>query len=796
MDERLRFDCFPEAGATEELCQARGCCWVPAENRPPRPEPTSKPTGVNAPLDIPYCFYPLNYGYSLTSKVATKTGYKKTLCPTKLPIKHQTSERKIKMTNLFKLHGDIYDPANKRYEVPIPTPMITQKSNSQDYDVSFTSFPFGISVTRKSTGTVLFNSTVGGMIFEDQFLQISSLLPSSNIYGLGEHADAFKLNVTWRRDTMFARDVATPEGMQYNLYGVHPFYLNVENDGNANGLFLLNSNALEVILQPTPAITYRSLGGVLDFYMFLGPTPEAVAQQYITLIGKPRLPPYWGLGYHLCRWGYGNVSRTITVNDNMRRYKIPQDVQWNDIEYMKDHLDFTVDSTNWGGLGDFVKKLHTQYDQHYIPIVDPGISNTQPSGSYPPYSDGLAMGVFVNASNGGPIVGQVWPGNTVYPDFFNPSTQSYWTKQISQFHDVVPFDGLWIDMNEPSNFVQGSTSGCPNTKWDNPPYTPHIIGDKLIDKTLCMSARHYGYRHYDVHSLYGYTETVATMSALESIRGKRSMVISRSTFPNSGQHGGHWLGDNQATWESMYLSVPGILNMNMFGIPLVGADICGFLGNTNYELCARWTQLGAFYPFSRNHNTKGATPQDPASFGDKFASMARGVLLTRYRMLPYLYTLFFDAYNMGSTVARPLFFEFPKDAKTLAIDRQFMWGSSLLVTPVLQQGASDVTGYFPDATWYNVYDVRLRAPCAPPGSELQREGSGGQYHKLGCPVLCDTPLHIRGGSIIATQKPDITTAASRKNPFELIVAKTGKDGEPANGRLFLDDGESLGTCNI
>ncbi|XP_020898902.1 lysosomal alpha-glucosidase [Exaiptasia diaphana] len=620
------------------------------------------------------------------------------------------------------------------------------------------------------------------MIFEDQFLQISSKLSSSNLYGLGEHVDPLKLNMTWRMDTLFARDVATPVGLQENLYGVHPFYMNIEDDGNANGVFLLNSNALEIILQPLPAITYRSIGGIMDFYVFLGPSPEQVIQQYTAVIGKPYLPPYWGLGYHLCRWGYGSLERTIQVNSNMRAKGIPQDVQWNDIEYMRDHLDFTVDPSKWNGLGDFVKKIQSQYNQHYIPIVDPGISNTQPSGSYKPYSDGLSMDVFVKTTEGQPLVGQVWPGNTVFPDFFSKNAQQYWTEQLSAFHDEVPFDGLWIDMNEPSNFVEGSTSGCPASKWDSPPYTPHIIGNTLKSKTICMSANQNGYRHYDVHSLYGYSETVATMKALETVRGKRSVVISRSTYPSSGQHGGHWLGDNFAQWNSFRYSIPGILNFNLFGIPLVGADICGFIGNTNFELCARWTQLGAFYPFSRNHNTINNQPQDPTAFGDNFAAMARNVLLMRYRLLPYLYTLFANAHVNGGTVARPLFFEFTNDSKTLPIDQQFMWGSSLLITPVMQQGATSVQGYFPDATWYDAYS----------GAELQRKGSGRQYHTLECPVLCNTPLHYRGGSIITTQQPAITTADSRKNPFELIVALSGQDGVPAKGEVFIDDGESLG----
>lgn len=81
------------------------------------------------------------------------------------------------------------------------------------------------------------------------------------------------------------------------------------------------------------------------------------------------MPPYWALGFHLCRWGYGSLNGTMAVNEKMRQYGIPQDVQWNDIEYMDRHLDFTVDKNNWSGLGDFVKTLHEKYHQHYIPIV-------------------------------------------------------------------------------------------------------------------------------------------------------------------------------------------------------------------------------------------------------------------------------------------------------------------------------------------------------------------------------------------------------------------------------------------
>ncbi|KAM7452410.1 hypothetical protein ABFA07_000090 [Porites harrisoni] len=770
--DAYRFDCYPEDGASEQNCLNRGCCW-----RPPSAEVDGK-----VPLNIPYCFYPTNYGYKLVSKEKTQTGYLLRLVKQGHPgpygkdIENLTVD--VRFETRERLHFKIYDPNNKRYEVPIQTPTVSTQATELDYDVNVNTFPFGISVKRKSTNTVIFNSIVGGMVFEDQFIQLSSLLPSGTLYGLGEHVDPLLLDVKWTRGTLFARDQGTPEGLS-NLYGVFPYYISIEKDGNANGVFLLNSNAMDIILQPTPAITYRTIGGILDFYVFLGPSPDLVVQQFTAVVGRPYMPPYWGLGFHLCRWGYGSLNGTMTVNDNMRKYGIPQDVQWNDIEYMDRHLDFTVDNNNWGGLGDFVKKLHGQYHQHYIPIVDPGISSTQPRGSYPPYDVGLEMGVFINSSTGETFIGRVWPGLTAFPDFTDPGTQAYWEQMLSKFRELVEFDGLWIDMNEPSNELDGSTKGCPaNSPLDHPPYKTHVSGDSLYSRTLCMSAKHHSYSHYDVHSLYGLTEMEQTMSALKKLIGKRSVVISRSTFPSAGLHGGHWLGDNTATFNDLYLSIPGILNFNLFGVPLVGADICGFNGNTNKELCARWTQLGAFYPFSRNHNTISAMSQDPASFGADFAEMARNVLLTRYLLIPYLYTMFAQAHTLGSAVARPLFYEFPKDSTTYPVDRQFLLGPALLITPVLTQGATSVTGYFPDATWYDGSD----------GSVLQSSGNGGQYHTLQAP-WDKIPYHFRGGYVIPTQQPDITTYQSRQNPFQLIVALSSTD--EARGGLFYDDGESL-----
>lgn len=152
---------------------------------------------------------------------------------------------------------------------------------------------------------------LASMVYTDNFIQIINSLPSDVLYGLGEHKGRLRRSMNYTRLTFYNEDRA-PE---YNarLYGYQPLYINVESDGRANGVWLFNSNALDVILTPAPAVTYRPVGGILDFFVFTGPTPADVVKQYQDIVGKPKMVPYWSLGYHLCRFGYHNTEDTRQV---------------------------------------------------------------------------------------------------------------------------------------------------------------------------------------------------------------------------------------------------------------------------------------------------------------------------------------------------------------------------------------------------------------------------------------------------------------------------------------------------
>ncbi|XP_075224728.1 lysosomal alpha-glucosidase-like [Lycorma delicatula] len=760
-----KFDCFPRGIVTQNLCENRGCCWSAVSNK------------VGS---VPPCYYPRNYTLykyeNITSTDAGTVGYMKNVHLSPYPEDIQCLRIDINYETDSRVHVKIYDPIQTRFEPPFPyVPKVKGYSRNPLYEVKTDKNKIGFTVVRKSSKKAIFDSLgVGGFTFANQFLQLSAKLSTKFIYGLGQHRNDFLLSTDWYTRTLFNRDQTPAEDM--NLYGSHPFFLGVEEGGDSFGVFLLNSNAMDVILQPSPAVTYRTIGGILNFYIFLGPTPEEVIQQYTEVVGKPMLPPYWSLGFHLCRWGYNSLENTKTIMEKNLAAGIPLDVQWNDIDYMEDRKDLLYDKKNFAGLSKFVDDLHEQ-GMHYVVIIDPGISNVEAPGTYFPYDDAVAMDVLVKNNTGDILLGKVWnTETTAFLDFFNPDIVDYWKNSIlRQQKEQFKYDGLWIDMNEPSDAPNGSIYGCPDDVLEHPPYVPSVSGGQLSVNTICMTAKHTSGNHYNLHNLYSLAEGIVTNYAISQVTGKRPFIISRATFSGQGKYTGTWGGDNISTWKEMARSIPYILNSNLFGMPLSGEDICGFQKETTVALCQRWMQLGAFYPFSRNHNSINEKPQDPVSLGPDVVNSSLKALTIRYTLLPYLYTLFWLAHINGDTVARPLFFEFPSDVKTYDVSTQFLWGPALHIIPVLTEGATKVDAYIPKGRWFDYYT----------GNEIISKGE-----RIRLPAPLDTiPLLLRGGYVISTQEPALNTVISRNKNMGLLIIPNEKN--EAKGFLFWDDGDLI-----
>lgn len=322
------------------------------------------------------------------------------------------------------------------------------------------------------------------------------------------------------------------------------------------------------------------------------------------------------------------------------------------------------------------------------------------------------------------------------------------------------------------------TPGVRNVNY--PPYAINNVQGDLAVHAISPNATHAdGTEEYDVHNLFGYQILNATYHGLlAAMPTKRPFIIGRSTFVGSGKWAGHWGGDNTSLFALMYFSISQALSFSLFGIPMFGVDTCGFAGNSDEELCNRWMQLSAFFPFYRNHNSLSANPQEPYVWASVIDATKTAINI-RYQLLPYIYTLFYLAHCTGSTVMRALAWEFPNDPSLRGADAQFFLGPAILVTPVLAQGAKTVNGVFPGvgagAVYYDWY------------TQTAVEASPGENKTIDAP-LGHIPVFIRGGYVLPLQEPAMTTRDARKNPWGVLAA-LGLGGS-AKGSLYIDDGES------
>lgn len=472
---------------------------------------------------------------------------------------------------------------------------------------------------------------------------------------------------------------------------------------------------------------------------------------------------------------------------------------WNDDDHMDFHKDFTLNPISYPRekLLAFLDKIHSQ-GMKYIVLIDPGIGV---NSTYGVYQRGIANDVFLKYE-GKPYLAQVWPGAVNFPDFLNPKTVDWWVNEIKRFHELVPVNGLWIDMNEASNFCSGLCTipkgkQCPTgtgpgwvccldcknittSRWDDPPYKINASGSQspIGFKTIATSVVHYnGVLEYDAHSLYGFSETIATHIALQGLEGKRPFILTRSTFVGSGHYAAHWTGDNKGTWDDLKYSISTMLNFGIFGVPMVGSDICGFYPAPTEELCNRWIELGAFYPFSRDH-ANFYSPRQELYQWESVAESARNALGMRYKLLPYLYTLNYEAHMSGAPIARPLFFSFPNLAEVYGLSTQFLLGSSLMVSPVLDEGKSEVKVLFPPGTWYSLFDMTQAV--------VSKEA---HYLTLDAPLHVIN-VHLYQNTILPMQQGGLLSKEARTTPFSLIVAfPAGAKKAEAKGNLYLDNDE-------
>ncbi len=461
----------------------------------------------------------------------------------------------------------------------------------------------------------------------------------------------------------------------------------------------------------------------LDYYIIYGPEPANILRTYTQLTGRMPLPPRWALGYHQCRWSYESETVVRLLAREFRDRRIPCDVIHLDIDYMQGYRVFTWSPKRFPNPGKLISDL-AQDGFKTVTIIDPGVKY-EPEADYSVVDQGVEHDYFVRKADGKLFHGYVWPDKAVFPDFLRPDVRQWWG-DLQKSLTEIGVAGIWNDMNEPA--IDDRPFGDPGNKIWFPLDAPQGGGG---EKNSIPSERT---THAEVHNLYGLSMAQACAEGLERLRpNERSFVLTRSGYAGVQRWSSVWMGDNQSLWDHLEMSLPMLCNMGLSGVGFVGCDIGGFAGNATAELFARWMQVGMLYPLMRGHSAMTTARHEPWVFGDRVEHICQEYINLRYQLLPYIYTLFWEAATTGAPILRPLLYHFPNDPKTYTLYDQLLLGPFLMAAPIYRPGIEHRAVYLPAGTWYDWWSGEFYE---------------GPIHILAHAPLERMPLYVRAGAVI------------------------------------------------
>ncbi|MBD2744035.1 glycoside hydrolase family 31 protein [Coleofasciculus sp. FACHB-1120] len=574
-----------------------------------------------------------------------------------------------------------------------------------------------------------------------------------HFYGFGERTKLLdKLSEVQTNWTVDALDYSS---FTDEMYQAIPFFIALRPE-LAYGIFFNTTfwSQFDIGAEQPGVYRMETRGDELDYYIIYGPEPAQILSTYTQLTGRMQLPPKWSLGYHQCRWSYESEEVVRELAQEFRNRRIPCDVIHLDIDYMNGYRVFTWSPKRFPDPAQLVNDL-AQDGFKTVTIIDPGVKY-EPEADYHVFDQGIENDYFIRKAEGELFHGYVWPDKAVFPDFLRPEVRQWWG-DLHKSLTEVGVAGIWNDMNEPA--IDDRPFGDPGNKISFPLDAPQGSPEERTT-------------HTETHNLYGQSMAQSACEGLKRLRPtERSFVLTRSGFAGIQRWSSVWMGDNQSLWEYLEMSLPMLCNMGLSGVAFVGSDIGGFAGNATAELFARWMQVGMLYPLMRGHSAMSTARHEPWVFGDRVEAICREYINLRYQLLPYIYTLFWEAATTGAPILRPLLYHFSNDPKTYKLYDQVLLGSSLMAAPIYRPGVEYRALYLPEGTWYDWWT----------GERYE-----GATHILAHAPLERMPLYVRAGAIIPMQP---VMQYTDERPLDELTLRIW----PGHGecRLYEDDGHTF-----
>ncbi len=566
-----------------------------------------------------------------------------------------------------------------------------------------------------------------------------------SFFGLGDKPT--ELNLRGKRLKNWNTDAYSFAWNQDPLYRSIPFYISL-NDNIAHGIFFDNTFKAQFDFgaEDKTKTSFWADGGELQYYYIHGPHMMDVVKSYHILTGTHPMPPLWALGYHQCRWSYYPEAKVRKITTGFRENKIPCDGIYLDIDYMDGYRCFTWNRKYFPDPKKMISELAAEGFKTVV-IIDPGI---RVDDNYSVFKEGKANRYFCRRSDDYFMEGHVWPGRCQFPDFTNPEVRTWWG---GLFDELVEMGvaGVWNDMNEPAVFGAGTFPDDVRHQYD-------------------------GFRgsHRKAHNVYGMQMVRATYEGLRTImKNKRPFTITRAGYSGVQRYSSVWTGDNVASWEHLQLGNIQCQRLSVSGIPFCGTDIGGFSGEPDGELFTRWIQMGTFSPFMRAHSAGDTKEREPWSFGEPYTAINRKFIELRYRLIPYLYSTFWEHHRYGFPILRPIVMQEQDVLLNHFRQDEFTYGDKILICPVMQPGQTSRKVYLPKGKWYNFWTNEM--------------ADGGQEVMVPTP-LETIPIFIKAGSIIPEYP--VMQYIGEKEIEEVKLNIYYSDYE-VNSFLFEDYGETF-----